>query len=106
EPQGRHLRRAWRRSGLGGVLPPDRARLCLVLALSRADRAPRRRASRARQDNREPGVSLSAVIARSESDEAIHLSSRGSMDCFASLAMTWIERPLLIRPPIPLHYFR
>jgi hypothetical protein len=31
----------------------------------------------------------SAVIARSESDEAIHLSSCGDMDCFASLAMTW-----------------
>jgi hypothetical protein len=29
-----------------------------------------------------------AVIARSDSDEAIHLSLRGEMDCFASLAMT------------------
>ncbi len=28
------------------------------------------------------------VIARSDSDEAIHLSARGGMDCFASLAMT------------------
>jgi hypothetical protein len=28
------------------------------------------------------------VIARSDSDEAIHLSTRGEMDCFASLAMT------------------
>src|ERR1700712_3743962 len=27
------------------------------------------------------------VIARSSCDEAIHLSSRGEMDCFASLAM-------------------
>jgi hypothetical protein len=28
------------------------------------------------------------VIARSESDEAIHVSRRREMDCFASLAMT------------------
>ena len=28
------------------------------------------------------------VIARSDSDEAIHVSARGAMDCFASLAMT------------------
>ncbi|MEH2570027.1 hypothetical protein V1289_009654 [Bradyrhizobium sp. AZCC 2289] len=29
-----------------------------------------------------------AVIARSVSDEAIHVSASGKMDCFASLAMT------------------
>jgi hypothetical protein len=28
------------------------------------------------------------VIARSESDEAIHLSACGAVDCFAALAMT------------------
>src|SRR5882724_8176854 len=28
------------------------------------------------------------VIARSECDEAIHVSASGAMDCFASLAMT------------------
>jgi hypothetical protein len=28
------------------------------------------------------------VIARSASDEAIHVAARGEMDCFASLAMT------------------
>jgi uncharacterized protein involved in response to NO len=33
-------------------------------------------------------ASLLRVIARSESDEAIHLSACGAMDCFASLAMT------------------
>ena len=54
--QGRHLRRAWRRSRLGRVLPRDRARLRLVLALPRADRPPRRSAGRARQDGCEPGV--------------------------------------------------
>ena len=43
EHQGRHLRRAWRRSRLRRVLPRDRPRLRLVLALPRADRAPRRR---------------------------------------------------------------
>ena len=31
---------------------------------------------------------VSTVIARSECDEAIHVSARGAMDCFASLAMT------------------
>jgi hypothetical protein len=29
-----------------------------------------------------------SVIARSESDEAIHLSTSGEMDCFVALAMT------------------
>ena len=40
--QARHLRRARRRPGVGRVLPPRRARLRLVLAVPRADRAPRR----------------------------------------------------------------
>ena len=62
ESQGRHLRRARRRSGFGGVLPRDRARLRLVLALPRADRAPRRGAGRARQDGREPGVVFRALM--------------------------------------------
>ena len=48
-PQGRHLRRARRRSGVGRVLPRGRARLRLLLALPRADRAACRGASRARQ---------------------------------------------------------
>src|SRR5262249_31670834 len=65
EPEGRHLRRAWRRSRLGCVLPRHRARLRLVLALSRADRAARRGAGRDRQGGREPGLTLSLVIARS-----------------------------------------
>ena len=39
EAQGRHLRRAWRRPGVGGVLSRGRARLRLVLAVPRADRA-------------------------------------------------------------------
>ena len=47
--QGRHLRRAWRRSRFGRVLPRDRAGLRLVLALPRADRAAGRGAGRARQ---------------------------------------------------------
>src|SRR5690242_10826757 len=34
----------------------------------------------------------SIVIARSEADEAIHLSASSDMDCFASLAMTmWLR---------------
>ena len=37
--QARHLRRAWRRSGEHRLLREDRPRLCLGLALSRADRA-------------------------------------------------------------------
>ena len=50
--EGRHLRRAWRRSRLGRVLPRDRARLRLVLALPRADRAAGRGTGRARQGGR------------------------------------------------------
>jgi hypothetical protein len=34
------------------------------------------------------------VIARSESDEAIQVSARGAMDCFASLAMTIAAPPI------------
>ena len=60
--QGRHLRRAWRRSCLGGVLPRDRARLRVVLALPRADRPPRRSPGRARQDGCEPGVVKALTI--------------------------------------------
>ncbi len=37
-PQARHLRRAWRRRRLGGVLRDRGPRLCLLLALPRADR--------------------------------------------------------------------
>ena len=37
--QARHLRRAWRRPGLDPLLRGGRARLCLLLALPRADRA-------------------------------------------------------------------
>jgi hypothetical protein len=33
-------------------------------------------------------LTATTVIARSESDEAIHLDARVGMDCFASLAMT------------------
>jgi hypothetical protein len=32
------------------------------------------------------------VIARSVSDEAIHISTRGEMDCFAALAMTSVPQ--------------
>jgi len=35
-----------------------------------------------------------AVIARSDSDEAIHFCPRGTMDCFASLAMTIQPHPI------------
>ncbi len=55
-PQGRDLRRAWRRSRFRRVLPRRRPRLCLVLALSRADRPSRRGAGRDRQGGGEPGV--------------------------------------------------
>ncbi len=37
---------------------------------------------------------LPVVIARSDSDEAIHVSAVGNMDCFASLAMTLFARCL------------
>ncbi len=48
--EARHLRRAWRRPGVGRVLPRSRARLRVLLAIPRADRASRRGASRARQE--------------------------------------------------------
>ena len=53
--QARHLRRARRRPGLGRVLPRRRPRLRLLLALPRADRAPRRRPRRARRHGRTAG---------------------------------------------------
>ena len=49
EHQARHLRRARRRSGVGRLLPRDRARLRVVFAVPRAHRAPGRRPGRARQ---------------------------------------------------------
>ena len=58
--QARHLRRAWRRPGLGALLRRGRARLRLLLALPRADRAACRRAGGARREGREPGVSRCA----------------------------------------------
>ena len=64
EHQGRDLRRAWRRSRLGRVLPRDRTELRLVLALSRADRAAGRGAGRARQGRRQPGVRTSNPVLR------------------------------------------
>ena len=60
ESQGRHLRRAWRRSGVGRVLPRGRARLCVVLAVPRADRAAGRGAGGARQEGRRRGVGFSS----------------------------------------------
>ena len=39
DAQGRHLRRARRRAAVGALLPPQRARLRLVLAVPRAGRA-------------------------------------------------------------------
>ena len=47
--EARHLRRARRRSRLDPLLRRDRARLRVLLALPRADRAPRRGAGGARQ---------------------------------------------------------
>jgi hypothetical protein len=35
-----------------------------------------------------------------ERSEAIHLSTCGAMDCFASLAMTWLDHGVLHRPPV------
>ncbi len=54
--EGRHLRRTRRRSGVGGVLPRDRSRLRVMLAVPRSNRPPRGRAGRTRQDGGEPGV--------------------------------------------------
>ena len=56
EPQARHLRRTRRRSRLGRLLPRDRARLRIVLAIPRADRPPRRRASGAGEGHGVGGV--------------------------------------------------
>jgi hypothetical protein len=39
-----------------------------------------------------PPYETLAVIARSDSDEAIHLSASEELDCFATLAMTRLAR--------------
>ena len=54
--ESRHLRRAWRRPGIGRLLPRGRSRLCVVFAVPRADCAACRGAGRARQGSGEPGV--------------------------------------------------
>ncbi len=56
--EGRHLRGAWRRPGIGRLLPRGQSRLCVVLAVPRADRAPCGGAGRARQGSGQPGVGL------------------------------------------------
>ena len=60
QAQGRHLRRARRRPGLGRLLPRGQARLRVVLAVPRADCAARRRPGGARQGRRFSGVTSSA----------------------------------------------
>src|SRR4029078_10577532 len=35
------------------------------------------------------------------SDEAIHISTRGKVDCFASLAMTWMHESTFPRHDLP-----
>ena len=49
QSEGRHLRRAWRRAVVGGVLPQGRAELRFLLALPRADGAPGGSAGRGRR---------------------------------------------------------
>ena len=78
ESQGRDLRRAWRRSRLRRVLPRDRTGLRLLLALSRADRAARRRPGRARQGRRQPGVSTLVIPGRCQRVRAERCPMTGS----------------------------
>jgi hypothetical protein len=59
-PQARHLRRARRRPGLDRVLPRGRARLRVVLAVPRADRAARRGAG-GPEPRRAPGRNRTAM---------------------------------------------
>ena len=56
--QARHLRRAWRRSGVGRVLPRGEARLRVLLAVPRADRAAGGGPGRARHRSGEPGLAI------------------------------------------------
>ncbi len=60
EAQGRHLRRARRRSGVGQVLPPGGHGLRELLAVPRADRASRRGAGRHRGSRRARAREVSA----------------------------------------------
>ena len=55
EPQGRHLRRAWRRSRVRQVLPQDRPQLRLLLALPSADGTAGSGAGGARREARRTG---------------------------------------------------
>ena len=74
QAQGRHLRRARRRPGLGRVLPRGRARLCVLLAVPRADRAARRGAGGARQEGRGRGVALPGSVRRNRHGHRIRRS--------------------------------
>src|SRR5262249_23356251 len=69
EAQSGHLRRARRRPGLGRILPRDRPRLCLVLAVPCAHRPPRGRPGRARQDGGGRGVTTRPRAAGSDMSE-------------------------------------
>ncbi len=87
EIEARNLRRAWRRSRLGRVLPRSRTRLCVVLAVPRADRAACRGASRARQRREQHGVISPSIhakrtrVPRSRAN-ANCSGSRGNSRCF------------------------
>ena len=62
--QARHLRRAWRRPGIHRFLRAGRARLCVLLPLSRADRTSGGGPGFARGPRREERLSKSAVRPR------------------------------------------
>src|SRR6185437_11864016 len=71
EPEARHLRRAWRRSRLSALLPGNWPRLRVLLALSRADRPPRRGAggavAAAGRDHGVTQLSLASLVAGGKS---------------------------------------
>ena len=77
EAQGRHLRRARRRSVVGRVLPSARSRLCVVLAVPRADCALGGGAGRVGQGRGEPSVKKARQPPTAANRSPIHFSQRG-----------------------------
>ncbi len=87
DAQARHLRRAWRRSGLDRVLRGGRARLRVVQPVPRAGRPPRGGAGGAGRGGGSDGVRGVALAGRPGSRVALRLSGSGATDRDHDLAI-------------------
>ena len=111
-PQARHLRRARRRAALGRLLPPDRARLRVVLAVPRPARAARggaggargggRRGRRRRRLSTTRARGPSSTRSGREAADGEQRDDRGRADPgeLARPRLPWVNASAVTIPPI------